>query len=57
MAHSNMNPIGALSELCTTYKWTPPFYSLQTISKDQTVHKTTQYMATCKVFDLEVKGT
>ncbi|CAH1731600.1 unnamed protein product [Aphis gossypii] len=57
MAHCNMNPIGALSELCTTYKWTPPFYSIETISKDQTIYKTTLYMATCKIFDLQLKGT
>jgi len=57
MAHCNINPIGALSEVCTTYKWTPPLYGLETISKDQTIYKTTLYRATCKVFDLELQGT
>lgn len=56
MAHCNMNPIGALSELCTTYKWTPPFYSIEIISKDQTINKRTLYIVTCKVFDLQLKG-
>jgi len=52
-----MNPIGALQELCTTYKWTPPVYNFEILSKDQRERKTVLYKVTCEVFDLQTMGT
>lgn len=63
IAHCNMNPVGALQELSTAYKWTPPFYGFEKLgplNKDQQqngVYKTVSYKVTCKVFHLLTTGT
>jgi len=51
-----MNPIGALQELCTNYKWTPPFYSFEILKKDHRECKVL-YKVTCEVFHLQTMGT
>lgn len=62
IAHCNMNPIGALQELSTAYKWTPPFYSFQKLRPmnknhlQSVVYKTASYEVTCKVFHLQTSG-
>ncbi|XP_029346509.1 uncharacterized protein LOC100575225 [Acyrthosiphon pisum] len=56
IAHCDMNPIGALQELCTTYKWTPPFYSFEILKKDLSEFKVL-YKVTCEVFHLHTMGT
>jgi len=62
IAHCNMNPIGALQELSTTYKWTPPFYSFQKLFTSNTSQehskkfRTVSYEVTCKIFNLQTIG-
>lgn len=56
-AHCDMNPVGALQELCTNYKWTPPFYNLEILTKDPSGRKTLIYKFTCSVFHLQTTGT
>lgn len=56
IAHCDMNPIGALQELCTTHKWTPPFYSFDILNKDQSESKIVLYKVTCEVFHLQTMG-
>lgn len=62
IAHSDINPIGALNELSTTYKWVPPVYSFQKsvfLSKGQQHHawcKTVSYQVTCCVLHLQTTG-
>lgn len=62
MAHNNINPIGALHELSTTYRWVPPAYSFQKsilLNKVQQYHawcKTIKYKATCCVLHLQTTG-
>ncbi|XP_025198322.1 uncharacterized protein LOC112596755 [Melanaphis sacchari] len=55
-AHCNMNPIGALQELCIIYKWTPPFYNFKE-NKNQKERKTILYKVICKILHLQTMGT
>lgn len=63
IAHCNMNPVGALQELSTAYKWIPPFYSFEKLGPLKNgqqqigMYKILCYKVTCKVFHLQTTGT
>ncbi|XP_026820424.1 uncharacterized protein LOC113559025 isoform X2 [Rhopalosiphum maidis] len=57
IAYCDMNPVGALQELCTTYKWIPPSYCFDILNKNQRECKTVLYKVICEVFHLQTMGT
>lgn len=50
-----MNPIGALQELCTAYKWIPPTYNTQKMHPCSSDYKIA-YRVICHVFFLQTEG-
>uniref|UniRef100_A0A2S2PDG6 RISC-loading complex subunit tarbp2 n=1 Tax=Schizaphis graminum TaxID=13262 RepID=A0A2S2PDG6_SCHGA len=57
IAYCDMNPVGALQELCTTYKWIPPSYCFDILNKNQRECKIVLYKVICEVFHLQTMGT
>ncbi|VVC27127.1 Hypothetical protein CINCED_3A003642 [Cinara cedri] len=59
ISHCEMNPVGALQELCIKHKWASPIYNFQKISEPlkNTNRKVVSYIVTCQLFHLQTTGT
>lgn len=50
-----MNPVGALQELSTAHKWTPPSYNTQKLQPCKSDHKIS-YKVICDLLFLHTEG-